>query len=204
MGGKRDRSFDRKLENALVARLQAGHDPADLLAELRTRLAESEAQSFLARAEDRAADLRRPRRDMSSWIPVWIACAWAAILILQNISIIAAGLRLSPTIGAEAPFVLRLIVLPTLKIGLLLATAFAVLIRRSIVTSILFAAAILYVFPLGLFLDTFLILTVDAPDPEMLTSISSLLSYAAAILVVVGYALSRRDARARGGIDTFD
>lgn len=166
----------RALEARVAQRLRRGGEPSALLAELQTRLGPAEAQSVLAAAQ---ADIAR-RRPTLIGLRV-LVYAWAALLVLQNFGVLKASAE--PVREAPGPSGLA----DPVKLTALLAAARLVAIGlgalaharlANVGTSIWLAAAILYGYPLQLFLDR---LVTGGPRASAAALLSgyALLSYAA-------------------------
>lgn len=102
-------------------------------------------------------------------------CLWSAALVLQNVAIIFA-LK-----AGSAPY-------PTqMKMMFVMATAKAIVIALTLFyflrqprrrSAVIFSVAILYAFPLGLFIDPTFRPDGQGGDPKLLITLSALLSYA--------------------------
>lgn len=174
--------FDRKLEDEIVKRLQNGHRSDDLLAELRARLDDATAEAVLSRAEGRVARRTRSRGTMLTHILMGFVYVWTGVLLLQNLIVLATILQLSPSYGL-GPLLPRLVILPVFNMTLLLGCLFAFRLQRSAITAALYAGAVLFVFPVGLFVGGRSDL--QEADPGILSSLSAMLSYATALLIGV-------------------
>jgi len=179
VGADRGRSFDRKLEDVLVTRLRGGQSAESLLADLRVKLGDEEADAVLSRAEARARP--RPPADRVGQVLAGVAYGWTVILVLQNIGVLTAvwaALQTDPSIAPFVGFAL-------LKIGLLCLGVIAYKRRRSAVTTAFYALTIVYAFPLGLFIDPRFgsLASMPPADPLMALSGSALLSYVAVGLI---------------------
>jgi hypothetical protein len=195
-----DRSFKRKLEQLVLDRLRAGQPAEALLAELKTRMGDAEADTLLSRAEARFARRRTPPGTLATRILAGFAYLWTGVLVLQNVAILMTIGEIARS-GLAPPSIM---LFPVLKIGLLLTLAVAFQFRRSAITAALYAGAILYAFPFGLFVDRLVASFGDPPDPAILTTVSALLSYVAALLVGLIYWLGRRDGPRVAGVEAFD
>lgn len=200
MGTDRGRSFDRKLEDVLVARLKAGQLPENLLQDLKARFGEAEADAILSRAEARLRPLPPP--SLALRILVGLAYAWSVVLMLQSVGILTAvwgALQYDPSIAPFVGFTL-------LKIGLLCAGIAAYKWRRSPVTTGFYALAILYAFPLGLFIDPRFgsYASIPPSPPELLVSVSALGSYLAVGLITFVWWQGRKAAQSPPETAVFD
>src|SRR5438128_551776 len=99
MSAGREGAFGRRLENAVVARLQSGHRPEDLLAELKARLDHAAADAVLSRAEIRVERQRRSRGTGLTRVLMVFVYIWTGVLVLQNVGVLVSMLQLSPKYG---------------------------------------------------------------------------------------------------------
>jgi hypothetical protein len=196
----RGRSFDRKVEDALVARLQAGHEPEALLAELRTRLGDAEADAVLTRAEARVSRQRRASMSPAMRIVAGVAYLWTGVLVLQNLMVLGTLLHTPDGIRLFLPNV----AFALLKIGALCLGVFVFRTWRSALTTILYAGAILYAFPLGLFVESLFSEFAARGDASILLSVSALVSYAVVFLIAVLYWRERENAPRGVAANAFD
>jgi len=181
--------FDRKLARVVAARLERGQDRASLLAELESRLGRDEAAALIDRVETAATrtDPRRPSGRLETVLRV-ATCAWAALLVLQNLGVMSSALSIlgaGSTLDDQSGLATSLAVGGLVKIGLLAVTATLFLAGRSRARFLTFAAAILYAYPAGLFIEAALTPNRPAPEPGMLWTGSAILSYAAAAALIV-------------------
>lgn len=198
MSAGRDGSFNRKVEEVLVSRLRDGQPAEELLAELKGRLGEDEAEAILARAESRLS----PPAASSPALRVFAGTvyAWTAVLMLQNLTILMAALSGPPA----GPVTSALVGFALLKIGLLCVGIVVFKRRRSALTAGLYALIVLYVFPLGLLVDPLLGAPPRGAPTTPLLSISALLSYASAGLFGWVWWLGRARGPPRSPAAAFD
>jgi hypothetical protein len=201
MDPRRDRSFDRKLELLVAARLRDGQAPETLLAELRTRLGDAEAEALMSRAEARASG---PPNDQAARVLAWLAYGWTAVLVLQNVAII---LNSAQSLDAASDFDRRTVFIPFTafavgKIVLLGAGAVAFHRWRSLAAACFYAVAILFAFPLGVILQGKLLFADYGIG--VLFTVSAIASYAAALFVAVAYQRTRAVARPPIAVEAFD
>jgi hypothetical protein len=188
MGMGRNRSFDRKLEGVIVARLR--ESPEALLEDLQARLGDAEADAILSRAEARLRP--PPPSSLPVRILTGIAYLWTVMLMLQNFGVLVAALDLVK--GGDAASIAvgqPLVGLALLKVGLLCAGIALYKRRRSLLTTGLYALIVLYAFPLGLFIDP---LISGYPTPDRAAApmkLSALLSYLTVVLSGLGWWLGR-------------
>jgi hypothetical protein len=210
MSESRGRLFDRRMEDALVARLDAGHAPEALLAELRTRLDDATADGVLSRAEARfQAQRNGTPPSLPVRILVGLAYLWTVLLIVQNLIIAITVVRESnatPPMDDSAKFVAAFVGFALLKVGLLCAGAFAYKRWRSAYVTAFYSATLLYAFPLGLFIDQWISPFAATGDSATPLSVSALCSYASVLLICLGYWLGRQATPrlARADPQTFD
>lgn len=183
MTTERGRSFDRKLEDVLVARLRDGQAPESLLEDLKARLGDAEADALLSRAESRIRP--PPSSPLGARVMVGIAYLWTVMLVFQSIGVLYAATNLINLGGGESRALGQaLIALALLKIALLCAGIAAYKWRRSALTTALYGLAITYAFPLGLFVDP---LIGGYPPPGGATaaalSLAAAPSYTAVVLI---------------------
>lgn len=189
MTGRSRNGFNRKLARVVAARLERGQDRASLLAELESRLGRDEAAALIDRVETAATqtDPRQPAGRLATVLRV-ATCAWAALLVLQNLGVMSSALSIlgagSP-LGDQSALATSLAVGGVVKIGLLAVTATLFLAGRSRARFLTFAAAILYAYPAGLFVEAALTPNRLAPEPRMLWTGGAILSYAAAAALIV-------------------
>jgi hypothetical protein len=200
----RDASFDRKLEQLLVKRLQAGEPADDLLKGLQARLTTAEAEQLLARAEARVAKQasRAASTPLAARIVMVLVYVWILVLILQNIGVLFALKEIVPAPGDGGPA--TWVGMTLLKIGMLCAAAFAFSRWPAPASAGALAAAIMYAFPVGRVVEGWLGLGFGPQNPAILVSGSALPSYVAAGLVAFAYWWPRRTALQLPPLDTFD
>jgi hypothetical protein len=190
MGMDRSRSFDRKLEDVITARLRGGQSPEALLEDLQARLGDAEADAILSRAEARL----RPAApsNLAVRILTGLAYVWTVMLMFQNFAILITAVELveegdAGSIAIGQP----LIGLALLKVGLLCAGIALYKRRRSLLTTGLYALMVLYAFPLGVFIDP---LISGYPTPDQAAApmkLSALLSYLSVVLIGLAWWLGR-------------
>ena len=189
MTGRSPSGFNRKLTQVVAARLERGQDRASLLAELESRLGRDEAAAILDRVEAAAprADPRRPAGRLETVVRV-AACAWAALLVLQNLGVVSGARSIlgggSP-LDHQSALATSIAVGGVVKIGLLAVTAALFLAGRSRARFLTFAAAIIYAYPAGLFIEAALTPNRSAPEPRIFWTGGAILSYAAAAALIV-------------------
>lgn len=203
MDTRRDGSFDRKLEQLVVARLRSGQTAESLLAELNTRLEPAEAEAILSRAEARAAGATT-RLDPAARVLTWLALAWTAILVLQNIGV---ALSATQSMDAASAYDRQTVFIPFLafavaNIVLLCAGVVASHRWRNLLAACAYAVAILFAFPLTPILQSRLLSSDDGLG--VLTTVSALGSYAAALCVVAAQLRTRSLARPPIAVEAFD
>lgn len=195
MGTQRGGSFDRRLEDALVTRLQAGQPPEDLLEELRTRLDDAAAQALLASAQARARPPAAPTSPILR-ILAGLPYVWMVLLVVQQlyvaIAVVQSRQGMSALGGYTAMLDAIMIGLALLRVFLLCAGAFAYKRWRSAGTTAFFAATVLYAFPLGVVIDQFVMPYPVRPDPAIIMSMSAVCSYAAVFLIALNYLQGRQ------------
>lgn len=189
MTGRSPRGFNRKLTRVVAARLERGQDRASLLAELESRLGRDEAAALIDRIEAAAprADPRHPAGRLETVVRV-ATCAWTALLVLQNLGVMSSALSIlgaGSTLDHQSALATSFAVGGVVKIGLLAVTATLFLTGRSRARFLTFAAAIVYAYPAGPFIEAALTPNRLAPEPRMLWSGGAILSYAAAAALIV-------------------
>lgn len=200
MQGRSGRSFDQKLEDVLVGRLQAGQDPDSLLEDLKARLGDEDADAVLSRAEARLRPRSAP--DMVACVLAGLAYAWTVVRVLQQVGVLAAVWPALQSDPSFAPFT----GLVLLKVGLLCLGVVAYKRRRSAATTAFYALTILYAFPLGLFVDPRFGLYASMPpaEPAVALSGSALLSYIAVGLIVFVWWRGRKPSAGTASPSVFD
>lgn len=195
-------SYDRKLEDVLVARLKGGAEAESLLAELRTRLDGEAADAVLARAEVRTRTHTPP--PLAQRVLVGLAYLWTALLVLQNLMIVMSLAGSGAELGLhETEFFIPFLSLTLLKVGALCGGVFAYKRWRSAYTTALYGLALLFAFPLGLYANAALVPGAEPPDALTLVSASALCTYAAVVLIALVYWLGRAPARSAAEADVF-
>lgn len=207
MVAQADDAYERKLKQAVRKRLDAGQDPGAVLIELKARLDPAQAEAIFADASRTPAPAKprraRSPRDRALLVPVMI---WAALLLFQNVTVIATAaeaLGVGPSGGPLTRELGLIIFFAGMKILLLLVSAIAADVARSSLRFPVFAAAILYAHPLGVLIEHALTGRTDPPWPAVLLGVSALFSYASAAALVVLW----RRARSKGlppAEDCFD
>jgi hypothetical protein len=194
VSGKTDRSFDRKLEQLVLQRLRAGETPASLLTQLQARLDPDEADALLERAEARLTQSQKPdpQTTLSARVLMGIVYLWALVLLFQNIGVILSVRDLGAAEGDLGPVMTRLVALASLRIGLLTAAVLVHVRWRTLYSAAFLGLIVLYAFPFGLYLDSWLVRYRTPPPLAGLISVSSLCSYAAVGLIAVATAQRRR------------
>lgn len=179
MAAPESRAFERRLGQVVRKRLEAGQDPAAVLAELKTRLDPPRAEAVLADAIRRAG----PRRALSGPERALLGAAlvWAGVLALQNLGIVAAasqGLAMSPEDPGGELGVRMAIALA--KIGLLVASGGVAVVARWPPRFLFLAGVILYAFPFGVGIEGALLGRPPISGAALFLQVSALLSYASA------------------------
>jgi hypothetical protein len=174
-----------------------------LLAELTTRLDPAEADALMSRAEARAAAAMTPI-DRPSRILAGLAYGWMALLVFQNIVVVTTAAKsLDSTSLDDRRVFIPYLAFALAKIGLLCAGVYAFKAWRSLLTTAFFFLAILFAFPLGLFVQDWLL---GAPNHDLryLVTVSAICSYAAALCATVVYMRTREAARQPIAVEAFD
>jgi hypothetical protein len=201
---KRDAAFDERLASTVARRLSQGQPYQALLDELRTRLDEAQAQAILARAAELASPRSGNERPMAVRVPAALAYGWTALLLLQNLAVLTmAGQVLAPDPPASPGAVAALVFGPVAKIGLLCTALLAFRRWRNLYATFFYAAAVLYAFPFGVFVERWLE-HMPGPGPAGLVSVSALGSYVAVVMIATAFRHTQRRTPASLAAATFD
>ena len=190
--GKRSASFNQRLVQRVVERLRGGDPPEALRAELQTRLDPAEADAFMSQAEAQLAP-NSARGDWISRILAALAYGWTAILLIQNIAVITTigHLEWTTMSTAEHGVVMPLAALALAKILVLFVAAAAFSLRPNLPATLFFGLAILFAFPLGMFVSAW-VAGGRTEDPSLMVTVSAICSYVAALCAVAIHLRSRR------------
>lgn len=196
-----NRTFRRRLEQAVVERLRAGQPPDSLLTELKTRTDPATADALLEQSEKRfrqaSAEPANPGLRVVGAAPY----AWATVLVLQQVIVLTTLSSANAVGGSDGMRLWTLLVV--LKTALLLGAAFVNLRWANGYTAAAFGLAILYAFPFGLILDTQLT-GLPVAGLGTLVSTSAFLSYGAATIVGALYWRRRLERSPPSAAEAFD